>query len=256
VSCSDFVTTCNSLSSEFRTPDRILAFASAKERIIRSVIEARQTFQPTFTPTQSHDLSEWQRQSFKSDEDLLLPVSIYLESGEEHREIIENVMRVVHAYGFTNIVQASQAPGSFFFHMDVGFESKSHEQARQQKRKLTKALLEDDDSPNSTPEERRAVKKVKQSLWARLKKGISAITVGSVLLLAGNLAVDASKDAVKDLLKDTIKVEIKNSVRNVDTFVLKELPPAEAQRFHKVVQNFIDSSPDKTSPAPPTKKPG
>ena len=219
------------------------------------MIETRQVFQSTFTPTQSQDLDEWQRQTSKSDENLLLPVSIYLESDKEHGELVENVMQVVRAYGFTNIVNASQAPGSFFFHMEVGFESKSPQQARQQKRKLTKALLEEEDSEDSTPEEHRAVKKLKQSLWARAKKKISAITIGSVLLLGGTLAADSAKDAVKDILKDAIKVEIKDSARKLDTFVAKELPPAEAQRFHSAIKNFIDESPDKTSSERSSKKP-
>jgi hypothetical protein len=226
-----------------------------QEYIIRSMIESRQVFQTTVTPYQSQELNEWQRQSFKSDDDLLLPVSVYLESGEGHAEIIENVMQAVRAYGFTNIVHSSQAPGSFFFRMEVGFESKNHHQARQQKRKLAKALVEDGDSPDSTPEERRAVKKVKQSLRARLKKKLSAITIGSVLLFAGGMVWDAGKDAVKDVLKDAIKVEATKSVRKVDIFIAKELPPAQAQRFHNAVKNFIDSSPDKESDEPPSKKP-
>lgn len=221
------------------------------------MIESRQVFQTTFTPHQSQELNEWQRRSFKSDDDLLLPVSVYLESGEGHAEIIENVIRAVRAFGFTNIVHSSQAPGSFFFRMEVGFESNNHNQARQQKRKLTKALLEDEDSPDSTAEELRAVKKLKQSLRARPKKKISAITIGKVLLLAGTLA--AGKDVVKDVLKDAVKVEINIpinvSVQKKDTFIVKELPHAEAHRLHKTIKNCIDESPDKKSDKPPSKKP-
>lgn len=222
------------------------------------MLESRQVFQTTSTPYQSQELNEWQRQSFRSDDDLLLPISVYLESGEGHAEIIADVMQAVRTYGFTNVVHASQAPGSFFFRMEVGFESKDHRQAQQQKRRLTKALLDGDNLPDSTPQERRAVKKVKQSLRARLKKlkkKISAITIGSVLLFAGHQALEAGQDAAKDVLKDVMKGEAKTLVQKVDTFIAKELPPAEAHRFHNAVKNFIDDSPDKAPAKPTSKKP-
>lgn len=215
------------------------------------MIEARQSFQqmPISSPLQ--ETKEWQHQIFKPDDDLVLPISIYLASSKGREEIIEGVVQAVSAYGFTKIVRTEQASGSFFFRMEVGYESKDRHLARSQKIRLNKALIEDDDSTDSTPEEHRAVKKVKQSLRARLKKGLSAITIGSVLLFAGKIAGNAAEGAVEDVLKDAIKPAITKSIQKMDTFVAKELPPAQAQRFHKAVKNLIDNSKDKTTVNPP-----
>lgn len=211
------------------------------------MVEGRQIFQQTSIANLSQETNEWQRLMFKSDDDLSLPISICLSSSDGRDAIVASVVQAAGAYGFTKIIGAAQAPGSFFFRMEIRFQSSDRRLARSQKRKLQEALLKEQAAQGTTSKERNAIKKVKKSLLERIKKGISAVTIGGVLLFAGNMAADAAKDAVKDVLKDAIKPAITKSLEKVDTFIAKELPPKEAHHFHQAVKNFIESSSEKST---------
>jgi hypothetical protein len=122
-------------------------------------------------PQQSRQ-KEWQRTRFASDDDLFLPVSIYLSSGEEPRAIVDSVVEVLRAYGFSRIPRAYQAPGSFFIYIRAGFESNNREAARQRQQELKADLLRK--KAPKTPRRQHAVSKLNQSLSARAKKKLAA----------------------------------------------------------------------------------
>src|SRR5258708_7839777 len=98
-------------------------------------------FREEVTSSQHEDVNEWQRQIFESDDDLLLPISVYLGSSQEQGAVIQNVVQMAYAYGFTNVVRAVEAPGSFYFQMEVEFGNRDKQQARQLKKKLSAALV-------------------------------------------------------------------------------------------------------------------
>lgn len=215
------------------------------------MIDARQIFEQPFTSAQWQGNDEWQRQTFKSDDDQSLLVSLYLDSNEGRAEVLRDVSDVLYAFGFTNFVRAEQAPGSWYVSIKVEFGKGGSEEAQHNKKQLKEALLSDKPRSSHTDAQRTSVRKLKKSLLARMKKGLAAITFGSVLLFGGHLVLDATKDAVKDVLKDAIKPEITMAIQKTDTFITKELPPAEATRFHNAVKHFIDTSPDKSNLAQP-----
>src|SRR5215471_15263881 len=100
------------------------------------MLQVRQMVREEVSSVQSGDSYQWQRQIFKSDDDLRLPISIYLGSSEGRSQIIQNVFQMAYAYGFTNVVRATAAPGSFYFHMEVEFGTRDKKQANEHKKKL------------------------------------------------------------------------------------------------------------------------
>ena len=65
--------------------------------------------QQTVRPVVDLSSKNWQRTGFDSeDDDLSLLVSVYLDSREGSREIVQNVEEVLQAYGFTNFTRIKQ----------------------------------------------------------------------------------------------------------------------------------------------------
>jgi hypothetical protein len=77
---------------------------------------------------------------FGSDDDLSMKVSIYLDSQEGSDEIVGNVAGVLQAYGFTRFKPVTQAPGSWFISIEVGFKNTEKEQARKSKQAMEEDL--------------------------------------------------------------------------------------------------------------------
>jgi len=203
------------------------------------------TLQQTVLPTRLGE-KEWLRTTFTPDEDLFIPVSIYLDSSEGSEQIIKDVADVLRAYGFTNIPSVNQAPGSFYIHFEAGFESKNREAARQSRKELKADLLSK--KPPENPKRRRAVKKLNASLLKRTKKRLGAAVLAGVVFLGSALG-----GVVKDVVKDEIELQGPKVARLMDRIVAKELPPAVAAQFHKGVKDYIERSPHKVELPPPAK---
>jgi hypothetical protein len=205
------------------------------------------TLQQTVRPAALRN-EKWLRTTFASDDDLFLPVSIYLDSREGSEEIIENVTEVLRAYGFSNIPRVNQAPGSFYIHIKAGFESKDREAARQSKKELKADLLSK--KPPKNLKRQRSVKKLNASLLRRAQKRLGTAVLAGVVFLGSTLG-----GVIKDVVKDEIKILARERgpkvAQKVDTVVAKELPPGVAAKFHRVVREYIERSPDKLELPPP-----
>jgi len=207
--------------------------------------------QQTFRPV-AQNSEQWLRTRFVSDDgDLFLPVSICLDSSEGREEIIENVVEVLRAYGFNKFGWMWQAPGSFFLHIEVRFGSGDREAARKSKKELNADLLTD--KPPKHPARRRAVKKLKQSLWRRAGKKLKAAVVVGILFV-GSAIGGALKDEMKGAIEKWLEQEGPSIVQGLDTVVAKELPPTVAANFHKAVKEYIETSNDKSRLEPPPPK--
>jgi hypothetical protein len=188
-------------------------------------------------PQQSRQ-KELQRTRFASDDDLFLPVSIYLSSSEERQEIVDSVVGVLRAYGFSRIPGVYQAPGSFFIYIRAGFESNNREAARQRQQELKADLLKK--KAPKTPRRQQAVSKLNQSLSERAKKKLGAIVIAGAVFLG-----TAVTDVIKDEIETLIKEQAPKVVRKMDAVVGQELPPELAAKFHRAVSGYIEKSPAK-----------
>jgi hypothetical protein len=188
------------------------------------------------------------RTTFASDDDLFLPISIYLDSREGSKEIIEDIIEVVRAYDFNNISPVYQAPGSFYIHFKAGFKSDNHEAARQSKRELNADLL--DKKPPAERKRRRTVKKLKGSFLRRARKKMgSAMLIGVVFV--GSAIGGMAKDVAKDEIKAFIEEQLPRVAQKLDKVGAKELPPPLAAKFHEAIEYYITKSPDKSELHPP-----
>ena len=190
----------------------------------------------------------WLRTTFASDDDFILPVSIYLDSSEGAGEITENVAEVLRAYGFSNIPLVYQAPGSFYIHIEAGFKSKDREAARQSKKELKADLLSK--IPPKNVKKQRAVKRLKASILRRTMKKVGTVILAGVVFMGGVLG-GVAKDAVKNEIEALAREEGPKVTQKVDEWVAKELPPDVAARFHGLVREYIEKSPDKSELPPP-----
>lgn len=190
----------------------------------------------------------WLRTTFASDDDFVLPVSIYLDSSEGAAEIIANVAEVLRAYGFSNIPLVYQAPGTFYIHIEAGFRNKDREAARQSKRELKADLLSK--TPPKNVKKQRAVKKLKTSILRRTMKKVKTVVLVGVIFMGGVLT-DVGKDAVKNEIETLAREQGPKVTQKVDEWVAKELPPDVAARFHGLVREYIERSHDKSEVPPP-----
>jgi hypothetical protein len=190
----------------------------------------------------------WLRTTFASDDDFVLPVSIYLDSSEGAAEIIKNVAEVLRAYGFSNIPLVHQAPGSFYIHFEAGFGSKDREAARQSKKELKADLLSK--TPPKNVKKQRAVKKLKGSILRRTMKKLKGVVLVGVVFMGGVLG-GVAKDAVKDEIEALAREQGPQVTQKVDEWVAKELPADVAARFHGLVREYIERSSHKSELPPP-----
>lgn len=192
----------------------------------------------------AQDEENWLRTTFASDDDFVLPVSIYLDSSEGAAEIIEDVAEVLRAYGFSNIPRVYQAPGSFYIHIEAGFRSKDREAARQCKKELKADLL--NKKPPKHVTRQRAVKKMRASLLRRARKKLGTLVLVGVVFLGG-----VFRDVVKDEVEALARENVPKAAQGADKWVAKELPANVAGKFHSLVREYIERSPDKTEAPPP-----
>jgi hypothetical protein len=192
----------------------------------------------------NQDLKRKQTLKFASDEDLSLLASIYLASGEERQDILRNLQNVLRSYGFTNFERITQAPGSFFVSIKVRFGNNNKNEARRSKKEL-KEDLESAKLPEN-PAKRQAVKKLKESILQRAKRKILVLVVAGSSFL-GVLAGDIAKDALKEEIEGWLKDHGPKIVQQIDGIVTADLPPDAAKEFHRMVKDYIEKSPEKTS---------
>lgn len=205
--------------------------------------------QPFVSP--KTELKKTLRTTFSTDDDLFLPVSIYLDSSEERSEIIASVAEVLRAYGFSNFASMYQAPGSFYIHIEAGFDSKDRQVARKRKEELKADLLSD--KPSKHTARQRAVKKVKESLWKRAGKRLKTGVLFGTLFL-GSVVGGVFKDVIKDESEKWLEQQGPNLVQKLDAVVAKDLPLPLAHSFHTAVKGYIEKSPHKSPlEAPPPK---
>jgi hypothetical protein len=208
--------------------------------------------QQTFQPVAESEQKQWLDTRFRSDDDSSLQVSVYLGSNEGRTEVLVDVTQVLRAYGFTNFARMEQAPGSRFFSIEVRFGKDDRQAAQKSKKQLLNDLL-NDIPPGRPPQKRRAVRKLKKSLWSRAgKKLVTIILAGTTAV--GGLAVDIFRDEIKGGIEDWLKDNRPKIVQKVDSVVAKELPAGVADSFHRAVKDYIDRSPDKTKLKPPPSK--
>jgi hypothetical protein len=193
----------------------------------------------------------WLRTTFASDDDFVLPVSIYLDSSKGAAEITENVAEVLRAYGFTNIPRVYQAPGSFYIHIEKRFGSKDRQAARQCKKELKTDLLSE--KPPKNPKRRRAVKELKGSLLRRAQKKLRTAVLLGVVLLGGVLG-DVFKDALKDEIETLAREHGPKVAQELDQWVARELPSDVAAKIHALVREYVERSPNKLELPPPPEK--
>ena len=217
----------------------MIAFALAREMYNSVVVTRQQTFGPVALGNK-----KWLRTNFPPDDDLFLPVSIYLDSSEGSAEMTKNVAEVLRAYGFNNIPRVYQAPGTFYIHFEAGFGSKDRKAARESKEELKADLLSK--KPPKDLKKRRAVKKLNESVLRRAEKKLGTAIVAGVIFLGSIMG-----GVVTDLMKDDLKAWVVKQAPKADTFVAKELPPALATKFHTVVTKVIEESPHKSEVPPP-----
>jgi hypothetical protein len=137
-------------------------------------------------------------QDFLSDEALFLDFSIFLTSREGAEEIIQDVVDVARAYGFTDIPAVWSATSSFYGNIRAKFKSKDPEAALLSKKELQKDLL-GKKQPKSL-KKKKAVHKLRGSMLKRAKKRLGTIVVAGAVFLgsfAGEVAKDMAKDEVK-----------------------------------------------------------
>jgi hypothetical protein len=159
--------------------------------------------QQIVVPIVESEQEQWLRNRFDSDDDTSLQVSIYLSSDRGDSEVLADVTQVLRAYGFTNFTRLEQAPGSHFFSIEVRFGKDDREAAQRSKEELQRDLLKDV-PPRRPPQKRRAVQKLKKSLWGRTKKKLlSIVLVGGTCL--GSLTVEVFKDEIKEGIEDCLK---------------------------------------------------
>jgi len=205
------------------------------------------SLQDPFAPVAGADVNQDFTTKLASQDELFLPVSIYLESDEGRGEIVQNVVGVMRSYGF-NLVQWEEAPGTRYIHLRGKHADGDVEESRKSKRELKEDLLKKE--LPSHPRRRKAVEKLKKSLWSRSKKKIVTIIVAGAVYL-GTLSGDIVKDAIKDKAEEWLKNNGPQIAQKADDLVVEELPPAIANQFHRAVKGYIDSSPKKTSPPIP-----
>jgi hypothetical protein len=104
--------------------------------------------------------------------------------------------------------------------------------------------------PSTTPARRRAVSKLKKSLWQRAKARTGAIIVAGAVFL-GTVAADVLKDEIKTGIEKWLEGHGPKIVQKADAVVSKELPPNVATSFHEAVKTFVDKSPNRESLEPP-----
>jgi hypothetical protein len=207
----------------------------------------QQTFQPLAKSEQEQRFDT----RFASDDDSSLQVSIFLGSNEGRTGILEDVTQVLRAYGFTDFRRIEQAPGSFFCSIEVRFGKDDRSTARRSRKQLQKDLLSDE--PAADLPKRRAVRRLKKSLWGRARKKMIAIVLFGGTFL-GSLTGEIFKDEVKGEVEGWLKDNGPKIARKADVIAAKELSPSVANGFHKAVKNYIDRSPDKIELKPPPSK--
>ena|SRR2546427_4760962 len=176
------------------------------------------------------------RTAFASDDDLRLPVSIYLDSGEGSEEIIKSVAEVLRAYGFSNISRVYQAPGTFYIHFEAEFKTNDRKAAHQSSEELKAVLLSK--KPPADAQKSQAVKVLHESFWRRVGRKVgTGILIGCIYW-----ATTVVGGVVTDLIKDEVKAVVVEQAPKVDKFVAQELSPALAIRFHRVVTDVIRNS--------------
>jgi hypothetical protein len=209
----------------------------------------RQVYQaPIVRSEQKH----WLGSQFVFDnDDVSLQVSGYLDSSESQAEILGDVTQVLRAYGFTNFAPISQAPGSYYFSINVKFGKNDRQAAQRSKRELQQDLLKDA-LPQRPPQKRRAVQKLKKSIWRRAGMGLVTIILAGTSFL-GNVTADVFHDEIKGGIEKVLKDHGPEIVRKADSVAAKELPADVANSIHKAVKDYIDNSPSKTEQPPPSK---
>jgi hypothetical protein len=145
-----------------------------------------------------------------------------------------------------------QAPGSRFFSIDVRFGKDDRQAAEKSKKQLQKDLLKAV-PPGRTPQKRRAVGRLKKSLWGRTKKRLITIIVFGGTYL-GSLTGEVFRDEIKGGIEDWLNDNRPKIVQKVDSVVAKELPAGVADSFHRAVKDYIDRSPDKSKLKPTPSK--
>jgi hypothetical protein len=209
----------------------------------------RQVYQaPIVRSEQKH----WLGSQFVFDnDDVSLQVSGYLDSSEDRDEVLGDVTQVLRAYGFTDIAAISEAPGSYYFSLNVKFGKNDHQAAQKSKRQLEQDLLRDT-PPGRPPQKRRAVRKLKKSLWSLAGKKLGAIILFGVTCL-GTVALDIFEHEIEKEGENWLNNHGPEILRKADSVVTKELPPSAAKSFHEAVKEYIDKSPEKTELKPPSK---
>lgn len=149
------------------------------------------------------DSKHWQRQIFRSDDDLTIPVSIWLESNEGETDLISDIISLLQAYGFAVLEPITKAPGSSF----ISFRGKSinsSEETIKNKERLKSDLL-GKTLPHATAK-RKTVSKVKKGLAKRIRKKLGAVAlIGTLFMGAGTIAGHIIKGAGEEFGSYVVK---------------------------------------------------
>jgi hypothetical protein len=193
------------------------------------------------------------------DDDLRLQVSIFSDASEPDRELVNDVIDVLRAYGFSDVLESYEAPGSWFAKVKAKFHNQRKDEAQHSKAELSKDLKSD--KPPRSPGKRKAVGKLKKRLKGAKKKAVTWIMAGATML--GSAAGGAAKDIAKDWIKNEIpKVEQKveqeasKAAHKVRGYFVVDVLPEEAIKFHQAVDRKIAISPDKKNVPPPPPETG
>jgi len=185
------------------------------------------------------DLKERKWIMVGSDDDLELPVSIFLEFGEQKDEVVDAVKELIGAYGFTEISEFTEASGSFLGWLKARFKSTNRTEARKGKEELKKDLLSA--VPPKEPQRQSAIVQFKKVMK---KTGLALVLAGRLLVAHPEPLEEGAKMVVSAVIGHEVEKLLSHpdekKTRKKNHLVIRDLPPEESYRFHEKLRNEID----------------